>query len=553
LEKQWKMDTAAVTDEKKSIEADGAELQAEQNSTGSSSPTTAVEARQIHGWKWAVAYTALLSVTFLFALDNTVVAAIQPSILKAFGHVELLDWVGVGFSLGSTIVLAWSKVYGIFDIKWLFIANVILFEAGSVICGAAPTMTAMIIGRVIVGVGGCGMYSGCLTYIAALTTLQERPIYTAGVALAWGVGSVLGPVVGAAFASNSHATWRWGFYINLVIGAVFAPGYLFLLPHTHTESVKTLKQKLHMIDWIGIIFFIGGCTDLITGITFVGSTYSWSSGSAIALWTVAGVLLVATIALSLWHPGVTAEDRLIPVHLVTNLQQMNLAIQMFLSSGIMLGTVYYIPLYFSFTKGDGVLASGVKLLPFVCFMVLGAIMNGALMPKTGHYMPWYVAGSALATIGCGLMLSVHVDTKSAAVYGYEILIGAGVGCYVVAGLAVSQALAPRKDVYNAVALQSIAQILGCVVFLAVAGRIFYTTSIEILQPMLPAGTSTSFISELIAGTSSSAFESLSAEVAQQVIIGITHSMRNVWIFLLSAGCLSFVLTLCLSRKRLSPQ
>lgn len=56
-------------------------------------------------------------------------------------------------------------------------------------------MNALIIGRVIAGVGGCGMYSGCLTYIAALTTLQERPIYTAGVALAWGIGSVLGPVV----------------------------------------------------------------------------------------------------------------------------------------------------------------------------------------------------------------------------------------------------------------------------------------------------------------------------------------------------------------------
>jgi hypothetical protein len=50
---------------------------------------------------------------------------------------------------------------------------------------------------------------------------------------------------------------------------------------------------------------------------------------------------------------------------------------------------------------------------------------------------------------------VGAESKSAAVYGYEILIGAGVGFYVVAGLAVSQSLAPKEDVYNAVALQSI--------------------------------------------------------------------------------------------------
>lgn len=92
----------------------------------------------------------------------------------------------------------------------------------------------------------------------------------------------------------------------------------------------------------------------------------------------------------------------------------------------------------------------------------------------------------------------------------------------------------------------IAQILGCVVFLAVAGRIFYSTSINTLRPLLPAGTPVGFIAELIAGASSSAFESLSEEVSEMVIKGITHSMRNVWIFLLSAGCLSFILTLFLS-------
>lgn len=141
-----------------------------------------------------------------------------------------------------------------------------------------------------------------------------------------------------------------GFYINLVIGAVFAPGYIFLLPHTHADSVMRIGQKLRMIDWIGTLFFIAGCADLITAITFVGSKYDWSSGSAIALWTVSGLLLVATIAVSLWHPGVSVDNRLLPVHFLTDFEQLNLAIQMFLSSGIMLGVVYYIPLYFSFTK-----------------------------------------------------------------------------------------------------------------------------------------------------------------------------------------------------------
>lgn len=83
--------------------------------------------------------------------------------------------------------------------KWLFAFNILLFEVGSALCGAAPDMTAFIIGRAVAGVGGSGMYSGALSYIAMLTSLSERPIYMAGVALVWGLGSVLGPVVSPLF------------------------------------------------------------------------------------------------------------------------------------------------------------------------------------------------------------------------------------------------------------------------------------------------------------------------------------------------------------------
>ena len=167
-----------------------------------------VVTRTIHGWKWTVAMMTILSTTFLFALDNTIVADIQPSIVNQFNDVERLPWFGVGFGLGSTAVLPWGKAYGVYSVKWLFLSTVILFEVGSVICGAAPNVNALIIGRVLAGVGGSGMYSGCLTYISVTTSNMERPMYMAGVAVAWGAGTVIGPIVGGAFAGSS-ATWRW--------------------------------------------------------------------------------------------------------------------------------------------------------------------------------------------------------------------------------------------------------------------------------------------------------------------------------------------------------
>jgi MFS family permease len=138
----------------------------------------------------------MLSTTLLFAIDNTIVANIQPSIINDFGHLELMSWIGKGFALGTMFILLWGKVYGVFNIKWVYIFNIFLFEAGSVVCGAAPNIEALIIGRVIAGIGGSGMYSGTLTYVSVLTDHQEKPAYLAGSTVVWGIGSVLGPVVG---------------------------------------------------------------------------------------------------------------------------------------------------------------------------------------------------------------------------------------------------------------------------------------------------------------------------------------------------------------------
>jgi MFS family permease len=86
---------------------------------------------------------------------------VQGPILQSLGEIEKLSWVGIGFPMGSVaIILLVGWCYGLFEIKYLEIGSVTLFESGSAICGAAPSMNALIIGRVIAGIGGAGMYLG---------------------------------------------------------------------------------------------------------------------------------------------------------------------------------------------------------------------------------------------------------------------------------------------------------------------------------------------------------------------------------------------------------
>jgi len=86
---------------------------------------------------------------------------VQGPILESLGEIEKLAWVGIRFPMGSVaaiLLIGWC--YALFEIKYLMISSVLLFEIGSVVCGAAPTMNAMIIGRVITSLGGIGIYLG---------------------------------------------------------------------------------------------------------------------------------------------------------------------------------------------------------------------------------------------------------------------------------------------------------------------------------------------------------------------------------------------------------
>jgi MFS family permease len=107
-----------------------------------------------------------------------------------------------------------GKAYGIFNVKWLHVCCVTVFAIGSAICGAAPNMNALIVGRVIAGIGGAGMYLGNLNLISINTSMRERSVYQAGLGIVWGAGTILGPVVGGSFADSS-ATWRWVYIPDL--------------------------------------------------------------------------------------------------------------------------------------------------------------------------------------------------------------------------------------------------------------------------------------------------------------------------------------------------
>lgn len=117
--------------------------------------------RQVTGFRWCLVCMAIFFGNILYGLDTTIAADIQASVSETFNNVTQLGWLGVGFTLGSTVaILPLGKAYARFDNKWVFIGCLTMFGAGSALCGAAPTMSLMIVGRVWAGAGGAGIYLG---------------------------------------------------------------------------------------------------------------------------------------------------------------------------------------------------------------------------------------------------------------------------------------------------------------------------------------------------------------------------------------------------------
>ncbi|KAH9209061.1 major facilitator superfamily domain-containing protein [Leptodontidium sp. 2 PMI_412] len=497
--------------------------------------------RKIVGFRWALAVLSMLSSTFLFALDTTVVADIQPNIINSFGEFEKFAWLGAGFVLPvAALNLPFSKAYSLFDIKYLYIGFVTIFEIGSALSGAAPTMNALIVGRIIAGVGGCGMYVGGLTFLSVVTSVEERPFYISLVTPVWGIGTVLGPIVGGAFA-ESKATWRWGFYINLVIYALFVPIYVFILPSMSFSPNLSMGKKLAKFDWLGLVVFTGFCVSFIMALQFGGTTYGWKSGSEIALWSVAGATAIGFVLTQIFHPFVESSNKFYPAHMLKNWRLAILQWATASGSAAVYIPIYYIPLFFQFAKGDAPLISAVRLLPFVFAIVILSLLNGFYMQKLGYYAPWFFVGGIFGLIGGVLMFTVTSATSNAAVYGYSVILGIGGGCLLMSAFGCVSDVVKLEDVFDAIGVLSICQGFGIVFFVSGASIIFQNLGVKYIKPFLPADYSGDPHS-ILGGTSNAVFQSLPAETRGLISEGIVKALSMTYALTIAATALTVLIT-----------
>ncbi|KAG7064423.1 major facilitator superfamily transporter [Colletotrichum scovillei] len=428
-----------------------------------------VEGEQgVEGWRLAVLVIGICLAVFSISADRSLLTTAIPQITSELQSTADIGWYG---SAQLLTICAFQPVFGrvfmLFSVKWAYVLATFLFLAGSLTCGLAPGSLALIGGRAVAGFGSAGVLTGSFVVIATAVPVRVRPVCTAIVGLIFGLGAMVGPLLGGVF--TGLVTWRWCFYINLPIaGFTLIVFLLFFHPRQQPQHKKTFLNKIFDLDLIGNVLLLGACVMLFLALQYITQGEPLSSTRIIGLLSGAGATAIVFAAWQWWKQ----DGALFTPAIITQRTVAASCVAAFATYGALLIHIYFLPIWFQAVRGESALSSGVDMLPYVAAIALFSLLAGIFVSIVGHPPAPAIIGGMIATAGCGKLLTLSPDTPTPHWIGFEILVAAGFGMAIQQGFTAVQAVLPPDEVPVGTAAVVASQALGGAVFVSIGNALF---------------------------------------------------------------------------------
>ncbi|HUA66386.1 MAG TPA: DHA2 family efflux MFS transporter permease subunit [Alphaproteobacteria bacterium] len=398
---------------------------------------------------WLIAVGVMLA-TFMEVLDTSIANIALPHIAGSMSATpDEATWVLTSYLVSNAIILpmtGWLSNY--FGRKRLLIMCIGIFTATSALCGAAPTLTTLIIARILQGVGG-----GAMVPIAQAVLLESFPPQKRGVAMAaFAQGVVVAPILGPTLGGwiTDNFSWRWIFYVNLPFGVLAA-----FMAQWLVEDPPYIKRNKHAtIDFIGFGFL---CIWLATMQVALdkGQEADWFGAVWIRWMFVISILaLIAFIVREF-----TAEHPLVDLRVFGN---RNFAVGVFLMTvlaGILYGTTAELPLFMQTLMGYPALQSGLTQSPRGVAAFITTFMVGRIVGKIpNRYLLCF--GFCLLAYSSWMLSSINLQVSAASVIFPSVLNGIAISFIFVPLTTTTMGYLAQNQIGNASGLYNLMRNLG---------------------------------------------------------------------------------------------
>jgi len=401
---------------------------------------------------------ALMVSTGLIAIDATILATAVPSIVRDLGGFAQFPWLFSVYLLAQGVsVPVYAKLSDTFGRKPLMLLGVGLFLAGSVLCGLAWSMPALIVFRAVQGLGAGAVQPMAITIAGDIYTVAERATAQGYIASVWAVSSVVGPTLGGAF--SQLGIWRWIFFVNIPLCLLAAT----LIARNFHETVE---RRAHRIDYAGSALLMAGMALVILGVLEGGQAWAWNSPTSIGVFSVGALLLAA-------FPLVErrAAEPVLPLWVLSR-RLLVTTTGLALGVGVILiGLTSFVPTYLENSLGVGPLVGGLALGALTIGWPLAATVSGRLFYLRWGFRPTILIGLGLVLLGCVALAALAGHPSVAVVAGSCFVTGLGLGLVASPSLIAAQASVEWSERGVATGTNMFARSVGSAVGAAVFGAV----------------------------------------------------------------------------------
>ncbi|WP_082513558.1 MULTISPECIES: MDR family MFS transporter [unclassified Leifsonia] len=351
--------------------------------------------------------------TGLIAIDSTILATAVPSVVADLGDFAQFPWLFSIYLLAQAVsVPIYSKLSDTVGRKPIILVGIGLFLIGSILCGLAWSMPALIAFRALQGLGAGAVLPTSITIVGDLYSLAERAKVQGYIASVWAISSVVGPALGGVF--SQFVSWRWIFFVNIPLCVIAG----WRLMRSFSEKIE---PRRHRIDYAGAVLLTIGLTALILAVLEGGQAWAWNSVPSIAAFAVGALAMVAFALVER-----RAAEPIIPLGIFTRRLIVTTTLISLGVGAILIGLTSYVPTYLENTLGVVPILSGLAVAALTLGWPISASLAGRLYLRIG-FRSTVLIGVAITVVGTVALAVIAPHPDTALVAAACFVIGFGLG------------------------------------------------------------------------------------------------------------------------------